>query len=295
MLVYSSKLNIFAFRFPDVINQTIQFMNIVKKISFFAFIIILVCCKSPASNENTIVLLKTTMGDIKLKLYDSTPVHRDNFIKILNSGLYDNVIFHRVIRDFMIQSGDPSTRLNNSSSQPDTLKNYTIPAEFIPAYYHKKGALAAARRGNEENPDLRSSGTQFYIVQGIKYTDAELDQAELKINSNIKQALFNKLIKQTADSLRSTGKVPSDSEIQEAASVKMFDILTNLKPYKISGEQRNTYKTTGGVPRLDATYTVFGEVISGLEVVDKIASVPTDSNDKPISDVRILKIKIVKN
>jgi peptidylprolyl isomerase len=270
-------------------------MNIAKRIFFLSTILILSCCKAPGGNENTIILLKTTMGDIKIKLYDSTPIHRDNFIKLVNSGLYDNIIFHRVIKDFMIQTGDPSTSLSPSSSIADSLKTYTIQSEFNPLLFHKKGALAAARRGTEENPEMRSSGTQFYIVQGVKYTDAELDQAEQKINSNIKQALFNKIIRQTADSIRSTGKVPSDSEIQETASVRMFDILTSLKPYKISDEQRNIYKTIGGVPRLDGTYTVFGEVITGLEIVDKIASVQTDSNDKPLNEVRILKVKVIRN
>jgi cyclophilin family peptidyl-prolyl cis-trans isomerase len=270
-------------------------MNIAKKLIFITTTLILTCCKAPGGNENSLILIKTTMGDIKIKLYDSTPIHRDNFIKLANSGIYDNIIFHRVIRDFMIQTGDPSTSLSNPSSVPDSLKTYTIPSEFNPLLFHKKGALAAARRGTEENPEMRSSGTQFYIVQGVKYTDTELDLAEQKINSNIKQSLFNKILHQTSDSLRSTGKVPSDSEVQEIASVRMFDILTSLKPYKISEEQRNIYKTIGGVPRLDGTYTVFGEVVTGLEIVEKIASVPTDSNDKPLNEVRILKIKVVRN
>ncbi len=140
-------------------------------------------------------MIKTTSGDIKIKLYDVTPVHRDNFIKLVNSNFYDNVSFHRVIKDFMIQTGDPLTRPEKSKTIPDSLNTYTLPAEFNPACFHKKGALAAARKGNEENPEMRSSGTQFYIVQGIKYNDAELDQAEFRINSNIKQAIFNKIIK----------------------------------------------------------------------------------------------------
>jgi len=139
---------------------------------------------------------------------------------------------------------------------------------------------------------MRSSGTQFYIVQGVKFTDDELNTAEQRINNNIKQSLFNKLLKQTADSLRLSGKTTTPGEVQEIASVKMFQFLSTSPAYKISEEQRNIYKTSGGTPRLDGTYTVFGEVVEGLEIVDKIAAVQTDSKDKPLNDVKILKIKI---
>jgi len=241
------------------------------------------------------VLIKTTMGDIKLKLYNNTPIHRDNFIKLVNSGFYDGVSFHRVIKNFMIQGGDPLTKTGSSTALPDSMQTYTIPAEFNSVDFHKKGALAAAREGNDVNPEMRSSGTQFYIVQGVKYSDTELDQAEKRINSNIKQAEFSRLMKETADSSALSGKDLTDAEIQESASVKMFDYLTSHKDYKIPAEQREIYKSIGGVPRLDQTYTVFGEVVEGLDVVDKIAAVQTDSSDKPVNDVRILKAKIVRN
>ena len=177
---------------------------------------------------------------------------------------------------------------------PDSIKTYTIPAEFNNQYFHKKGALAAARQGNDVNPEMRSSGTQFYIVQGVKLSDDELNLAEQRINSNTKQALFKKLIKETADSVRLSQKVLSDAEIQDIASVKMFQYLTTYKDYKISEEQRNIYKTIGGTPRLDGTYTVFGEVIEGLNILDKIADVQTDSNNKPLNDIKIIKIKIIR-
>jgi peptidylprolyl isomerase len=142
---------------------------------------------------------------------------------------------------------------------------------------------------------MRSSGTQFYIVQGVIYTDDELNQAEQKISNNLKQSLFTKLIRETSDSCRSAGATVNDAAIQEIASIKMFNYLADNKGYKIPEDQRTVYKTTGGVPRLDATYTVFGEVVEGLDVVDKIASVITDSSDRPVSDVKILKVKIVRN
>lgn len=268
---------------------------IIKRLFLLSLLFFAISCKAPSGNENTQILIKTTMGDIKLKLYDNTPIHRDNFILLINNNFYDGIAFHRIIKNFMIQAGDHDSRINSGQSFPDSLRTYTIPAEFNKLNFHKKGALAAAREGNDINPSMRSSGTQFYIVQGIKYNDDELDLAEKRINSNIKQALFNRLIKETADSSKLSGNNLSDAEIQERASIKMFDYLTTNKDYKIPEDQRQVYKTIGGVPRLDGTYTVFGEVIDGLDVVDRIASVQTDSNDKPINDVRIIKIKIIKN
>jgi len=260
-------------------------------ISFFS----LLSCNAPGGNENTIVTLKTSLGDIKIKLYDGTPIHRDNFIKLINRGFYDGISFHRVIKNFMIQAGEPSTKSSATKNLPDSIKTYTIPAEFNSQYFHKRGALAAARQGNDVNPQMRSSGTQFYIVQGVKLTDDELNFSQQRINSNIKQSHFTSLMKETADSVRSSGKSVSDAEIQEIASVKMFQYLTNYKEYKISDEQRNIYKTEGGTPRLDGTYTVFGEVTEGLDILDKIAEVQTDSNDKPLNDIKIIKMRISKN
>jgi cyclophilin family peptidyl-prolyl cis-trans isomerase len=237
--------------------------------------------------------MKTTLGDIKIRLYDGTPLHRDNLIKLVKSGFYDDVSFHRVIKDFMIQGGDPATKSPSNKVLPDSMNTYTIAAEFTTQYFHKKGVLAAAREGNDVNPEMRSSGTQFYIVQGIKYTDEELNLAEQRINSNVKQGKFIRLIRETSDSVRLSGKTIPDAEIQEIASIKMFKYLTDNADYKISEEQRAAYKNIGGVPRLDMTYTVFGEVIEGLDIVDRIASVSTDSRDKPLTEVKILKMKIV--
>lgn len=281
----------------NVINQNINFMNrLFNKIILFSTLTILLSCNAApgGTNENTKFVLQTSLGDIKIVLYDSTPIHRDNFIKLINSGVYEGISFHRVIKDFMIQAGDPETRPANASALPDSIKEYSIPAEFTTQYFHKKGALAAAREGNDVNPEMRSSGTQFYIVQGVKFTDDELNAAEQRINNNIKQGLFNRLIRETADSLKQAGKTATEGEVQEIASVKMFEFLTTNKDYKIPEHQRSVYKSIGGTPRLDATYTVFGEVLEGLDVVDKIAAVQTDAADKPVTEVRIIKIRIVK-
>ena len=180
-----------------------------------------------------IVLIKTTSGDIKIKLYDNTPLHRDNFIKLVNTGFYEGILFHRVIKDFMIQAGDPATRTGLTKEQLDSLKTYTIPAEFRSEYFHKKGVIAAAREGNDVNPEMSSSGTQFYIVQGKKYTEAELIAAEGMINSNIKQALFSKLLKEMLIVPGYQETPLQDSEIQEIASIKMFDYLTTIRRFQI--------------------------------------------------------------
>ncbi len=268
--------------------------NTTTRIFSLLFLFLFTSCNAPGGNENTIVLMKTTLGDIKIILYDDTPFHRDNFIKLINSGFYEGISFHRVINGFMIQAGDPVTRSVPIDISADSLNTYTIPSEFLQHHFHKKGALAAAREGNDVNPEMRSSGTHFYIVHGSKFTDAELNQAEQMINSNIRQALFNKYIRHFTDSAILSGVPLSDGEVQEKASEKIFNYFTTEDFYKIPDDQRDVYKITGGVPRLDGTYTVFGEVVSGLDVVDKIAEVKTDQADKPLSDIKILKMKIVK-
>ena len=198
------------------------------------------------------VLIQTTMGDIVIRLSDSTPLHRDNFLKLVKVGYYDSVLFHRVMKDFMIQGGDPNS-IRAAAGKPlgDGGPGYTVPAEFRKTLFHKKGALAAARMGDNVNPTKASSGSQFYIVQGKVFTDAGLD------------------------------------------SLERF----RLNGRKIPAEQRAAYKTIGGTPHLDQGYTVYGEVVKGLEVVDKIAAVQTSraqDRDRPLQDVRILKAKLIK-
>jgi peptidylprolyl isomerase len=267
--------------------------KIFVRILAFTILFLVISCSVPGGNEGTVILMKTSLGDIRLKLYDETPLHRDNFIKLVNSGFYEGISFHRVINNFMIQAGDPVTRTVPIDKTADSLNTYTIPPEFKKDLFHKKGALAAAREGNDVNPEMRSSGTHFYIVQGVKFSDEELGLAEQRINTNLKQALFNKIIHQVADSARLSGISLSEAEVQEKAAVRMFEYLSTNPDYKIPENQREVYKTIGGVPRLDGTYTVFGEVLEGLDVVDKIAAVKTDAADKPLDDVKILKIKII--
>ena len=267
----------------------------ILKLSAIILAFLVHSCNSPASNNNDVhVLIKTNLGDIKVKLYDETPIHRDNFVTLVNSDFYDGISFHRVIRNFMIQAGNPATK-PNAGALPDSLNIYTIPAEFNAALYHKKGALAAARQGNETNPYMRSSGAQFYIVQGTKLTEEELEIVEQRINSQIRQAQFRIILKETVDSVRAANSSLSDAEIQETASIKMFQYLESSPEFKLTPEQRSDYMSIGGTPFLDGTYTVFGEVTEGLEIVDRIAAETTDSSDKPVNNIVILKMTIVSN
>ena len=291
---YQPKLNIFVAELKCSLTKN-RFMKKTFQLLIFIFALCFQSCNTVVSNNNEIVYvqIKTNLGDIKVKLYNETPIHRDNFIKLVNSGFYEGVTFHRVIKDFMIQAGNPATK-PNANTLPDSLNTYTIPAEFNSAFFHKKGALAAARQGNDINPYMRSSGTQFYIVQGAKLTEEELNFFEQQISSQIKQAQYRIILKEMADSLRASGITPTDAEIQDASVDRMFQLLTASTIFQLSPEQREAYMTIGGTPRLDGTYTVFGEVIEGLEIVDKIADTDTDSADKPLSNITILKMLIEK-
>jgi len=269
-------------------------MKKILKLSSIVLAFLIQSCSSSVSNNDIHVQIKTNLGDITVRLYDETPIHRDNFVKLVNLGFYEGVSFHRVIRNFMIQAGNPATK-PNANALPDSLTGYTIPAEFNADLYHKKGALAAARLGNEINPYMRSSGTQFYIVQGTKLTEEELEIVEQRINGQIRQAQFRIILKETADSVRAAGSSLSEAEIQNEAAIKMYQYMSENPEYKMTPEQRNAYTSIGGAPFLDGTYTVFGEVTEGLQIVDRIAAETTDSSDKPVNNIVILKMTIVNN
>ena len=209
-----------------------------------------VLCLDSCRQKEVRVVLETTMGNIELKLYDATPLHRDNFLSLVREGAFDSLLFHRVIRDFMIQGGDPYSKY----AAPGVLlgegdKPYTVPAEFRleEGIFHRRGVLAAAREGDDVNPEQRSSAMQFYIVWGKVFDDEGLARVQERLDA------------------RTGGRV------------------------KITPEMAEVYKTVGGTPHLDGQYTVFGEVTSGLDVVDAIQQVSTDPNDRPLTDVRILR------
>jgi peptidylprolyl isomerase/peptidyl-prolyl cis-trans isomerase B (cyclophilin B) len=250
--------------------------------------------------KETIVVMDTTLGEIKLKLYNETPKHRDNFIKLAKEGQYEGLLFHRVIKDFMIQGGDVTSKdapMNKQLGAGDL--GYTVPAEFkYPTYFHKKGALCAARTGDEVNPERASSASQFYIVTGKKYSESELNQMEKQLDSRLKQEIFNRL--QTENRTKIMELYRSGNKEELAILRDTLIGKTELEAEKRKGEAkipaeiRETYKTIGGVPFLDNQYTVYGEVIEGIEVVDAIQQVKTNKQDRPTENVIIKSVKIME-
>lgn len=250
--------------------------------------------------KETIVVMDTTLGEIKLKLYNETPKHRDNFIKLAKEGQYEGLLFHRVIKDFMIQGGDVTSKdapMNKQLGAGDL--GYTVPAEFkYPTYFHKKGALCAARTGDEVNPERASSASQFYIVTGKKYSESELNQMEKQLDSRLKQEIFNRL--QTENRTKIMELYRSGNKEELAILRDTLIRKTELEAEKRKGEAkipaeiRETYKTIGGVPFLDNQYTVYGEVIEGIEVVDAIQQVKTNKQDRPTENVIIKSVKIME-
>lgn len=248
--------------------------------------------------KDVVVEMNTTMGDVKLMLYGDTPRHLDNFVKLVNEGYYDGVLFHRVINDFMVQTGDPDSKNAPAGKMlgmgsPD----YKIEAEFVyPRHFHKRGALAAAREGDASNPTKASSGSQFYIVTGKTYSPAQLDQMEQRLQLEQQKSIFGQLASQHRDSIMSMRRNRDQAGLAalQEKLIEQSDSIVKQNPVKFTDEQREAYSTVGGTPHLDGSYTVFGEVIEGMDVIDRIQKVETDRNDRPLEDVRVISMKVVK-
>ena len=253
--------------------------------------------KKKDMDKETTVKIETTLGNIRVKLYNETPRHRDNFIKLAKEGMYEGTLFHRVIKDFMIQAGDPQSKNAPKGKQLGAGDvGYTLPAEFVyPKYFHKKGALSAARQGDNVNPKKESSGCQFYIVTGQVYNDSTLLKMEGQLNENRVGMAFDSLARQHMKEIYQMRRANDEAglyALQEKLIAQAQDIAAKQPPFHFTPEQREAYTTIGGTPHLDGEYTVFGEVIEGLDVVDKIQQVTTDRNDRPEEDVKILKVTV---
>lgn len=240
--------------------------------------------------------IETTAGPIKIRLYDDTPLHRDNFLKLAKEGYYDGVLFHRVIKDFMVQTGDPDSK----NAQPGAMlgagsPDYTIPAEFVyPKHYHKYGALAAARTGDDMNPERRSSGSQFYIVTGKKYLPAQLSRMEEMSVQKQLQAYFMNLQRQKMDTIRALRLAKDSVGLENLRQELIRETEANVKPVNMTEQQVRDYTTIGGTPHLDGQYTVFGEVLEGMDTIDKIQNAETDGHDRPIEDIKIVSVKVIE-
>lgn len=260
--------------------------------SLSLLLLCLVVFSGCAQEKDFVVTIKTQYGDMVAILYDETPKHKQNFIKLAREHYFDSLLFHRVIEGFMIQGGDPDSK---KAAKGQMLgrggPEYTIDAEFNPKYFHEKGALSAARKGNEQNPSKASSGSQFYIVQGSKVTEEDIKIDPAKFNQAMQQFFQNPANQATYDTIAKL--------YQSGDSKGAQDFILKLKPRvekqtgikterEVSPEKLKPYTTVGGAPQLDGDYTVFGKVIKGLEVIDKIATLPKDQFDRPVDDVRMI-------
>lgn len=253
---------------------------------------------TPEVRPDVLVELTTTEGPVTLRLFGDTPGHQQNFLKLAREGFYDGVLFHRVINDFMVQTGDPDSK----TAAPGAMlgmggPGYELDAEVVfPRHYHKRGALAAARSGDAVNPMHRSNGSQFYIVTGKKLTAAELDKFELNLIRNQKQSIANALMAANRDTIMSMRR-NRDREglalLQDSLTAEARRIADETQ-LGFTPEQIKTYTTIGGTPHLDGGYTVFGQVESGYDVIDRIQQVAVGPNDRPVEDVRILSVKILE-
>lgn len=248
--------------------------------------------------EMTKIELKTTLGDIIIGLYKETPKHHDNFVKLVKDGYYDGVLFHRVINQFMIQTGDGDSKTAKPGQMLGTGDpGYTVEAEFVyPKFFHKRGALAAARTADQVNPERRSSGSQFYIVTGKKYNEQQLLQMERQMDMMNKQSLFQAKAANHRDELKKL-MMAKDTAAVEALRQQLIaetEAEAAKNPVVLTPEQREAYSTIGGTPHLDNQYTVFGEVLEGMDVVAKIESVATDRNDRPSEDIKIISAKLIE-
>lgn len=269
-------------------------MNRLVTILALSFFTLISSCAQKSSKSDYVVTFKTSYGDMVAILYDETPKHKANFVKLAKEHYFDSLLFHRVIAGFMIQGGDPNSK-KAKPGEPLGMggPGYTVDAEFNPKFFHEKGALSAARLGDGQNPTKASSGSQFYIVQGTIIPESNMEELkidQMKLNMAFRQFMQNPASKPVIDSLNQvymTGDM-------EAYKKKLFALVPRIEKETttkimrdVSAEKIKAYTTNGGAPHLDGEYTVFGKVIKGLEVIDKIAAVQKDGGDRPIEDVRM--------
>ena len=270
-----------------------------KKLAFLLLMSLFLKLNGLAQTQ---VLLVTSEGNIVVRLYDDTPLHKENFLKLVKNHFYDSTLFHRIVKEFMIQGGDPDSKhpvagmpLGNGGP------GYTIPAEIKPeAHFHKKGALAAARQGDDINPKKASSGSQFYIVVGRVWNEQELNTMEQRMQFQQKQELFSKWINKPENSafqkkfatFQQQRKTDSLQLLQKQITPIIEAEFAKIKPAKLSPEQRQAYSTVGGTPHLDGNYTIFGEVLDGLDIVEKISNTPT-IGERPANEIKIIRAMII--
>lgn len=268
-------------------------------VAFFAAVGIAQTIKEmkTADEKDALVEFKTTLGDVIVELYNDTPLHRDNFLKLVTEGYYDGLLFHRVIDGFMVQTGDPDSKdaapgARLGAGSPD----YTIEAEIdYPKHFHKYGALAAARTGDNVNPERRSSGSQFYIVTGKVYTEPQLERMEMQKHEEEVASEFRRLAREKQDSVKAMQLANDTIGLENLRQQLISEAIEKVSSSPLPPEIKAAYTTVGGTPHLDGAYTVFGEVVEGMDVVEKIQKAETDRSDRPKEDIRVISARIIKN
>lgn len=249
-----------------------------------------------SAQANPKVEIKTTLGDIIIELYNDTPLHRDNFLKLVKEGFYEDLLFHRVIKNFMVQGGDPDSK-NAPAGKMLGAGNpgYTVQAEIdYPRHYHKYGALAAARTGDAANPERRSSGSQFYIVTGRPVSENQIKSMAEQSVMPQRKALFMRLAStEYTDTVKALRDAGDQAGLEKLQNELIQRVEKEVPAPKLSEQLISDYTTLGGAPHLDGQYTVFGEVVSGMDVVEKIQNMATDSHDRPVEDVKILSVSVL--
>lgn len=282
-------------RLPMNQNQ----MNRLFKAAFTLIVVLILLTACSDSKRDALgkteVVIETSVGDITVRLYDDTPLHRDNFVRLAKAGVYDGVLFNRIVKDMCIQAGDPSLRSSDAAPMPEMDYDYTVPAEIIyPKYFHKQGALAMAHEPDSVNPEHASSSTQWYIVTGEKQTSAQLAELQALIYQAKVDARFAALQKQYADELEHLKA--TDHAAQQALFSKLEkqaeEELAKNPPAPFNATQKQVYATKGGAPHLDGDYTVFGEVVDGMPVALRIGRTPTDGAEHPLKQVVVKRVRV---
>ncbi len=263
-----------------------------RRVLFSIAIVTILSACNQAPEGNTHVKLETTHGDIIIELFDETPGHRDNFIKLVNDGFYDGILFHRIVPGFVIQTGDPRRRTSYNAGDDVSDLTYTIEAEIVPGLFHQRGAVGAARTGDNVNPGRRSSGTQFYIVSAGQVEEEQLIAAEERINIGNEQLLYSKIHSEERDRALEADTTLTEADIIEIATNRVKEEMERSGRYQIDETQHEVYRNIGGAPHLDNHYTVFGQVVEGLDIVEAIENADI-TGSVPTGDVRILNAEVL--